>query len=137
MVRLLFNKVKNYFEEHPFIFHLVAYIVIVMALTVNVQYYVNLAEENEQFSVDLHDGLVKSCEENTNPLREAVTARFEQENAQSKIFLETGEYAKYFPNVPQEELDAVIGKQIRQNEKYIKTIKPVNCEALYPAPPGK
>lgn len=82
----------------------------------------------QNFSVELRNGLVASCEKNGNPLREAVQGLLEEEIRQSTP--ETLE--RFFPQVPPEVLERIIAKTTQHKQRVIEEIEPLSCEALYP-----
>jgi hypothetical protein len=82
----------------------------------------------QAFGEDLRDGLIRSCERNGNPLREAVIDQLEGEIEQSKIV----DYSEFFPSVPPERLDALIREENQRIRGYIEQIQPVDCPSLYP-----
>lgn len=78
-------------------------------------------------TTELRDGLVESCERNGNPLREAVTTLLEDQIAQTQNL----DYSEFFPTVPEERLDALIEMQNDKRRALLRTIQPVDCQALY------
>lgn len=82
----------------------------------------------QQFSVELRNGLVASCEKNGNPLREAVQGLLEEEIKQSN----PKTLQQFFPQIPPEVLERIIAKTTEHKEDVIEEIAPLNCEALYP-----
>lgn len=82
----------------------------------------------QQFSVELRNGLVASCEKNGNPLREAVQGLLEEEIKQSN----PKTIQRFFPQIPPEVLESIIARTTEHKLRVIQEIKPVNCEALYP-----
>lgn len=85
--------------------------------------------ETELFSKQLRDGLVTSCEGNGNPLRVAVIGMLRDEIEQSH----RADLARFFPQIPPAELEALIEEQNERRREVIRTIQPVDCEALYPS----
>lgn len=85
---------------------------------------------SQGFATDLRDGLVKSCNRNGNPLREAVAKMIREQIKQSS----SPEIRRYFPQIPAEELERLIRKQTKSREQTLREIAPVNCAALYPPP---
>lgn len=86
-------------------------------------------EENQQFSDELRDGLVASCERNGNPLREAV-----QKMLREQIRASEQTPPSFFPNIPPEVFEALIRERIAANRQIIHQIAPVDCASLYPRP---
>lgn len=84
--------------------------------------------ETSTFARDLRDGLVKSCEENGNPLREAVQDQIRHQIEQR----ETVDYTRFFPTIPPGELERLLEEQNEQDRKTLHRIAPINCAALYP-----
>lgn len=82
----------------------------------------------QNFSVELRNGLVASCEKNGNPLRTAVQGMLEEEIKQTNPKL----LREFFPQIPPEMLERIVNKQRARKEEVIKEIAPINCEALYP-----
>lgn len=80
------------------------------------------------FSQDLRDGLVKGCERNGNPLREAVSTLLQDQIDQSRGL----DYEKFFPTIPPNELHDLIHAQNQKRLALLKTIEPVDCASLYP-----
>jgi hypothetical protein len=77
---------------------------------------------------NLREGLIRSCERNGNPLREAVIDQLEGEIQQSKAF----DYSEFFPSVPPERLHTLIREENQRMRGYIEQIQPVDCPSLYP-----
>jgi hypothetical protein len=86
----------------------------------------------QQFSVELRNGLVASCEKNGNPLREAVQGLLEEEIKQSN----PQTLRTFFPQIPPGVLERIIKRTTLHKNRVIEEIEPLNCEALYPATPG-
>jgi uncharacterized membrane protein len=84
----------------------------------------------EDFSSELRDGLVASCESNGNPLREAVQKMLRDDIAQSRSPV----LRRLFPQVPRAELDALIRADNEADRATIESIAPVDCASLYPRP---
>lgn len=85
-----------------------------------------------QFSTDLRNGLVRSCEQNGNPLRDAVRGVLEDQIEQSK----SPQLERFFPQIPPEELHAAIHAANAQRREAIRSLAPVDCAGLYPKPPS-
>jgi hypothetical protein len=85
-------------------------------------------DANTEFAVNLRNGLVRSCNDNGNPLREAVQELLEEQIKQSKPSV----VAKLFPQIAPEELERLIREQNENKRKIIKKIAPLKCESLYP-----
>jgi hypothetical protein len=81
-----------------------------------------------QFTVELRNGLVASCEKNGNPLREAVQGLLEEEIKQSN----PRTLQQFFPQIPPDVLESIISKTRLHKQQVIEEIEPLNCEALYP-----
>lgn len=96
--------------------------VALIAVTVAGFFYV------QSFSTALRDGLVKSCEQNGNPLREAVSGQLQYQLTQSHSF----DYSLFFPTIPPRQLHELIHMQNQQVRAELDTIHPVDCESLYP-----
>jgi hypothetical protein len=81
------------------------------------------------FSEELRDGLVASCKQNGNPLREYLREEAKAEIAEAKSF----DYEEFFPNVPPERLHALIAQEIADaREALSTTLAPLDCDGLYP-----
>jgi hypothetical protein len=81
-----------------------------------------------EFSQDLRTGLIKSCDRNGNPLREAVQRILRQEIAQSQSPL----LYEFFPQIPRARLEALIVEQNKERREIIAEIQPVDCAQQYP-----
>lgn len=88
-------------------------------------------DELSVFSEELRDGLVENCERNGNPLRRAVTKMLRDDIEQSH----SADLARFFPQIPPDELERLIARENRAKRETIGEIWPVDCEALYPAEP--
>lgn len=86
--------------------------------------------ETKEFSNELRDGLVASCERNGNPLREAVRKMLRQDLAQS----DPQTIRRYFPQIPLSEIERLIQRQREETLETIAEIAPVDCASLYPKP---
>lgn len=86
--------------------------------------------QTRDFTNDLRDGLVKSCDKNGNPLREAVRKMLREDIEQSRSPL----IHRFFPQIPPDELERLIQAGIKTNEATIREIAPVDCASLYPRP---
>lgn len=89
------------------------------------------SDDLQDFSSALRNGLVQSCEENGNPLREAV-----QEEVRSEIRQRsTLDYGRFFPDVPAAELERLLAEETAEDRAILKKIAPVDCPSLYPPKP--
>jgi hypothetical protein len=86
-------------------------------------------EETQEFSDELRNGLVASCERNGNPLREAVQKMLREQIRSSEQTPQS-----FFPNIPPEVFEDLIRERVRANRQIIHQIAPVDCAALYPRP---
>jgi hypothetical protein len=85
-------------------------------------------KEARDYSTELRNGLVASCERNGNTVRAVLQKRIERE-------IENGErfnYSEFFPNVPPDVLAELIKEQREESRKELKEIEPVDCAAQYP-----
>jgi hypothetical protein len=84
------------------------------------------AQHSETFSLELRRGLVRSCERNGNPTREAVRSLIEEQirNSESPVV------RQLFPQIP----TALIEVQIAADRERLKEVAPVDCAHLYPRP---
>lgn len=80
-------------------------------------------------STELIEAIVESCENNGNPLREVV-----QEGLNEQIVQSQNEklYEEFFPEADPAKLDRLIQAQVREYEKRLKKIEPLNCAKQYP-----
>jgi hypothetical protein len=85
--------------------------------------------QNQQ--TQLVNGLVTGCEQNGNPLRAIVSAQLKTQLDQQQQLLESGQYAKFFPGIPKDQLNHLINQQQDTAQAEIKQLKPVDCDALY------
>lgn len=106
----------------------VALFVVVVAIGVYLATHESSATKD--FSADLRDGLVASCERNGNPLREAVRDQIQREIRQR----ESLDYSRFFPNVPASELQQLLAEQTAADRATLRELAPVNCQQLYPRP---
>jgi len=86
--------------------------------------------DNERFAKELHDGLVRNCKKNGNPLREAVQSQIREQIKQRQTF----DYTKFFPSVPPAELKHLLEEQNRIDQARLKEIAPVPCTKIFPRP---
>jgi hypothetical protein len=100
---------------------------LLVALTILLGLTIYQVAETRTFSTDLRDGLVKSCEKNGNPLREAVQTILQEQIEQSERTPRS-----FFPDIPPDVFDRLIEEQRERNEEIIERIEPVDCPALYP-----
>lgn len=100
---------------------------LVIVLTVLIGLSLIQVKDTRDFTGDLRDGLVKSCERNGNPLREAV-----QEVLREQIVSAERTPASFFPNIPPATFKRLVREQRERNEAVIRRIRPVKCAALYP-----
>lgn len=82
----------------------------------------------QHFSTELRDGLVRACENNGNPLRAVVRKQIEYRLKTA----ETTDYARLFPNIPEDELRTLLRAQERELRRELELLAPVDCESLYP-----
>lgn len=112
-------------------------ILLVIAAVIGVFAFVTYATQQARvndFSRQLRDGLVASCEKNGNPLRAGVTQMLQDQIAQSEAGLKSGQYARFFPNIPEDELRALIEEQNAKRREIIEQIRPVDCADTFPKP---
>lgn len=74
---------------------------------------------------DLRDGLVTACEQ--SPVRAALIDLYEDQIAQSKA----ADLEQFFPQIPPEELKALIHEQNQKRRARITELQSVDCSALY------
>lgn len=101
---------------------------LVVAVVIGLVGGAKLYVQQSNFSTDLRNGLVRSCEKNANPLRGVVRHRIRREIQQSTSF----DYSQFFPSVPPALLHRKIAKQIAQDQKDLTKSAPVDCRSLYP-----
>lgn len=87
----------------------------------------NQSTSTKDFSTELRDGLVASCESNGNPLREAVQAMLRDQIRRSK-----NTPPEFFPDIPPAVFERLVSEQIRANRARIAQIAPLDCASLYP-----
>jgi hypothetical protein len=85
------------------------------------------AVDSASFSQSLRDGLVESCEENGNPLREAV-----QSLLREQVVRASKTPASFFPGIPPAVFHQLVQEQAASNQALIASIQPVDCPAQYP-----
>ena len=78
-------------------------------------------------SDSIRTGLVKGCEQNGNPLRLAVRDVLQDQVDQSR----SGNLERFFPQIPPERLAALIRDANVQRLEAIRSLAPVDCDALY------
>ena len=71
--------------------------------------------------------LTRSCQDNGNPLRAAVAQMIQDQIDQSK----RPSLHQFFPQISRKRLNRLIHRANVQRRKEIRSIKPVNCYALY------
>ena len=106
--------------------------VLLFAAVVGLGIYIltNQSDETQDFSAQLREGLVTSCEVNGNPLREAVRNQIQEQIRQREHL----DYARFFPNVPPEELKLLLEQQNEADRATLAEIAPVDCSEQYPKP---
>jgi len=107
--------------------------VLLFAGTVGVALYLRSASvaDTQRFAQELRTGLIKSCERNGNPLREAVQAMLHEQITQSR---NERLLHQLFPNFPPAELDRLIAVENARRRATLHKIAPVDCPGLYPHP---
>lgn len=76
---------------------------------------------------ELRHGLIHSCEVNGNPIREAVQGVLRQELKRS----DPETIRKFFPQIPEAELNHLLESQMDQIRAQIEKLNPVDCSAQY------
>lgn len=94
--------------------------------------YVGATRQNDinDFTDQLHAGLIENCEKNGNPLREAVQDMLRAENARNR----SPELRRFFPQIPPAELEAAIEQKVAANREVIHRIAPLPCDSVFPKP---
>lgn len=87
------------------------------------------SDDAARFASELRNGLVKSCEQNGNPLRRAVQRMLHEQIRSSEQTPAT-----YFPNIPPAVFKMLVKRQIKADRETIHQIAPVSCSSLYPKP---
>lgn len=67
--------------------------------------------------------LLNICKDN----REAISQIIIEQNEQSQQGLESGQYAKFFPNVPEDVLRKSILESIERREVILRSVNPDEC----------
>lgn len=106
-------------------------VLFVAVIAGGIYFATNESASTRDFSSELRDGLVASCERNGNPLREAVQKMLRDDIAQSR----SPALRRFFPQIPPAELDRLIQAETKANEETIREIAPVDCASLYPSHP--
>ena len=101
----------------------------VAAIVGGVYIATNLGTSSKDFSSELRNGLVESCETNGNPLREAVQSILHEQIRRSRATP-----PRFFPDIPPAVFERLVGEQVRANRAAIRRIAPVACASLYPKP---
>jgi hypothetical protein len=105
-------------REWPVIAWVISFVLIAYAIV-----------EVSTFSGDLRNGLVQSCEDNGNPLREYLRDEARSEITEARSF----NYEEFFPNVPPSTLDALLREEIADAREALNTtLAPLPCNDLYP-----
>jgi hypothetical protein len=97
-------------------------VVFILGVYSNHQHASDIADQQNQ----LQQGLIHSCEVNTNPLRTAVRKELQTQIAQSRSF----DYTKLFPDIPRVKVHRLIAAQRRRQRIELQAIPPVHCRAL-------
>lgn len=71
--------------------------------------------------------LTRSCQDNGNPLRMAVQQMLRDQIEQSH----SAQLERFFPQIPPKQLHKLIREANQKRRQEIRTIAPVDCEALY------
>lgn len=82
----------------------------------------------QDFQSQLRTGLIKSCEDNGNPLREAVQSLLREQIKSSK---NTTLLEKFFPQIPKSQLEKLTEASVAANQTRLREIRPLDCESLY------
>lgn len=95
-------------------------------------YAINSKDEAQKatgLTTEVIEAIVKSCEDNGNPLREVLQEEIEEnkEQSENKELLE-----EYFPNADPEKLDRLLVEQIEKYEERLDKIEPLDCQSKYP-----
>jgi hypothetical protein len=93
-----------------------------------------IAEEVQQFQVELRKGLIRSCERNGNPLRIVVQGLIQE---QIKTSSDPKIYREFFPQIPEPRLEKIIRATIEADRARLRQIAPLDCAKLYPNPNKK
>jgi len=84
--------------------------------------------EVRHLATTLQDDIINGCQKNGNKVREVLQRRIRHEIEQSKnISL----YEKLFPNLTEEEIEAIIAPTVEERRKEEKEIEPINCVKQY------
>lgn len=110
-----------------FVLSVVLFVIVVGGLIV---VFATRNDELERFSQDLRAGLVRNCETNGNPLREAVRGQLREEIHKRG----TIDYSRFFPDIPPAELESLLAQQNRADHKTLRKLAPVDCPSLFPSP---
>jgi hypothetical protein len=86
---------------------------------------------NADFATELRDGLVESCEQNGNPLREVL---IEEQEAAIESPHDPRIHA-LLPDVPQSVIQKIVAEGNAEHRERIKKLQPVACHAQYPPKP--
>ena len=113
----------------PYLTAVITLILIVSLFSVNEN--ANRAEANAD---ELRAGLIANCEKNGNPLRDAMQALIRDQIEQDRVFVDSKQAALFFPNVPPEQVKALVKTSIQNNERLLESVPDVDCQALYPDP---
>jgi hypothetical protein len=76
-------------------------------------------------------GLIASCEQNGNPLRNAIQLIILDDIQQTQSLIGSEEGAQLFPAVPPRQLNAFLRGSVRDNRRILATIPDVDCQATF------
>jgi hypothetical protein len=85
-------------------------------------------DQSLAFSKDLRQGLVRSCDKNGNPLREAVQRILTREIEQSKQPF----VYEILDKLPRAAVDKLVADQNKERREIIAEIEPIDCAKQYP-----
>lgn len=80
-----------------------------------------------QNQAQINEALVRSCEDNGNPLRMAVQQMLRDQINQSH----STNLERFFPQIPPRKLHRLIHQANEKRRQEIRSIRPVDCNALY------
>jgi hypothetical protein len=88
-----------------------------------------LARQNRHFAKELSSGLIRSCQQNGNPLRRAV-----QQLLRQQIRAADSTPPSFFPSIPPDRFRELIRRGDAFKRRAIHKVEPVRCAEQYPGP---
>ena len=120
---------KNYLETHPFLIHLFCYGLISLAIAFQFKSDQHQDDQIANFTVDLRDGLVTSCEINGDKVREEIN---KIEDILDTVLAAARTDPVLYPPPPVTAEEKTFIDAVETGMEELKGIDSVDCQAQYP-----